>query len=425
MKSQFEQHIKQSLENFEAEYNPADWSDMQHKLSNAKIGKHASTGKVWMVAASVVLLAGLIYYFNTATTRSSSTENATTENKSAPSQSMNPGRVAVSDKKLVQNAVHTPIAIQEEKSADDAGVNKSAIGNNSTENDPLASKNTVPPVPHNPDENKTNVQDQPQKIEAANNALPAQPVSLKATFHTDINKICAGSPVQFKTDNTDFAGKYEWYFGDGESSAEQSPKHIYTEAGTYTVKLRLTSVSDRKSDEKKSTVTVFPVPSIQVNYTASEDNNLLINFETDADKVTEWKWDFGDTHTSLEQNPSHAYSKKGTYKAVCTAKSSMGCATSVAKEVVVKSSVSLFAPNSFSPDGNGTNDTWIPVVVGDKSFSVTVFDKFNKVVYSTTDKNNPWDGHNAKVGDTFIWKAMVKDKNGDESYYQGLITIAE
>ena len=44
MNNPFEQHIKQSLENYEAKYNPADWSDLQNKLSKAKAGK-SSIGK--------------------------------------------------------------------------------------------------------------------------------------------------------------------------------------------------------------------------------------------------------------------------------------------------------------------------------------------------------------------------------------------
>ena len=36
---------------------------------------------------------------------------------------------------------------------------------------------------------------------------------------------------------------YAWDFGDGASSAEQSPSHVYAETGAYTVTLRVTDTA--------------------------------------------------------------------------------------------------------------------------------------------------------------------------------------
>jgi gliding motility-associated-like protein len=162
-----------------------------------------------------------------------------------------------------------------------------------------------------------------------------------------------------------------------------------------------------------------------MNYSASEDNNLLINFEAYADKVTDWKWDFGDRQTASSQNPAHTYGKKGNYKVSVTAKNSVGCSTVVVKEVNLK--LDLLAPTAFTPDGDGINDTWMPVALlnGDYVFTLTVADKAGNEFFKTSDKNRAWDGQKAKTGDTFIWRAVVKERNGEESNHQGLITISE
>ena len=85
------------------------------------------------------------------------------------------------------------------------------------------------------------------------------------------------------------------------------------------------------------------------------------------------------------------------------------------------------APEIFSPNGDGKNDTWMPVAFlnGDYIFTLTVSDKSGNVVFKSSDKDNVWDGNNAKPGDTFRWTAVVKEKNGDEITCQGLITIAK
>ncbi len=45
--------------------------------------------------------------------------------------------------------------------------------------------------------------------------------------------------------------------------------------------------------------------------------------------ITSWLWDFGDTQTSVLQNPSHLYARAGDYKVTLTITSSSGC-TSIA-----------------------------------------------------------------------------------------------
>ncbi|MCH8986671.1 PKD domain-containing protein, partial [Patescibacteria group bacterium] len=42
---------------------------------------------------------------------------------------------------------------------------------------------------------------------------------------------------------------YLWEFGDGETSTEANPAHIYKQAGTYTVRLTITSTDGKTYTE--------------------------------------------------------------------------------------------------------------------------------------------------------------------------------
>jgi len=419
MKNQFEQHIKQSLEGFEAEYNPADWSDMANRLSQAKATKYSGLGKGLMIAASVIATAGIIYYFNApeAVNTITPVNSATKEHIIIMASDVNENPVDQAESKEKEQVIHDQAAVSNNTSEKE----KTSDSKATQENKEILTVNAETQAVNNNIENKAPVQEPEQAVSGivAPNAL-----ALSAAFHTDVTRICEGTPVQFVAEKNDALYTYKWTFGDGETSAEQSPKHIFSEAGIYAVKLRIVS-KDKKQAEQKNSITVVAAPSVQMNFTSSEDNNLLLNFEADGDKVVDWKWDFGDKQTSSVQSPAHTYRKNGNYKVAVVAKNSTGCSTVVVREVNLKPD--LFAPTGFTPDGDGRNDTWMPVALlnGDYKFTITVTDNAGKVVFKTSDRNNTWDGANAKPGDTFIWHAIVKDKTGDEISYKGLITISE
>jgi gliding motility-associated-like protein len=415
----FEQHIKQSLNSFEAEYNPADWTDMQNRISKANAGKSANIGKGLLIAASVLATAGAIYYFST-----SDTENNIISAEHVSKQPM----VVANEKSVQPEENYTSQALnstKKEQPAASVDAKKTSVQNN-----PVSSEKNDQPAVINTTENKINSQDQPKKEPVSEQPIQPASAAFSANFRPDMNKVCEGTAVHFIADNNDATVTYKWYFGDGTSSSEKNPAHTFAQAGVFNVKLHVTS-KDKKQAEQKNTITVADVPSVRVDYTISDDNNMLVNFEAEGDKVTDWKWNFGDNKSSSVQNPAHTYSKKGNYPAELTAKNSTGCVTVVKKDVNLKNELNLLAPNGFSPDGDGINDTWMPAALlnGDYIFTLTILDKSGKVVFRTSDKNNVWDGQGAKAGDTYKWIVVVKEKNGEivfcKDQGQGLITIAE
>jgi gliding motility-associated-like protein len=250
--------------------------------------------------------------------------------------------------------------------------------------------------------------------------------SLDATFRFNQTPACVGTAVQFIHENPAVPCTYRWDFGDGKTSSEKSPDHEYKKPGTYTVKLKVTGIKDKITDEKQQTIVVNPKPLVEIDFTPSEYNPSEINFEAKGNNISEYLWDFNDKETSFEKNPVHSYAKTGNYKVTLTVKNSFGCSSTEARLVTIESLFPL-APNSFSPNGDGKNDTWMPAsfLHGDYNFTLTIFDRNGKEVFSTSDKNDAWNGANAKTGDVFIWKAIVKHKNGKTGNYNGTITIIE
>ena len=93
----------------------------------------------------------------------------------------------------------------------------------------------------------------------------------------------AASRFTFSVQATGFdAGSltYRWEFGDGETSNEPAPAHVYTVAGTFTV---VVTVSDaRQSIRSETTVTVYSVTGTWV----SPDARVTMQLTQSGDRVT-------------------------------------------------------------------------------------------------------------------------------------------
>ncbi|PVX23189.1 MAG: hypothetical protein CW691_11345, partial [Candidatus Bathyarchaeum sp.] len=109
---------------------------------------------------------------------------------------------------------------------------------------------------------------------------------------------------------------YFWTFGDGQTSVEQNPTHIYDQNGTYSVTLTVTD-NESATDDVNTSADVDDVDPV-ANFSASITSGsqpLTIEFtdtSTSYDGIISWQWDFGDGETSIEQNPTHEYDS-GTY----------------------------------------------------------------------------------------------------------------
>jgi gliding motility-associated-like protein len=67
----------------------------------------------------------------------------------------------------------------------------------------------------------------------------------------------------------------------------------------------------------------------------------------------------------------------------------------------------IYFPNGFTPDNNGHNDVWRPVVLGDADYyRLTIYNRFGEKVFETSDPLQGWDGRfrgTAQPGGGFVW----------------------
>ena len=156
-----------------------------------------------------------------------------------------------------------------------------------------------------------------------------------ANFTSSPNK-CKGTAVNFTSVSTFPGGSiasWAWSFGDNLTSTLQNPTHTYSTAGTFTVKLIVTSNTGSKGTISK-TIVVNNKPIVQFegdNLSGCSPLNVNFTDLSTTDTGSTYYWDFGDYIISADQSPSHTFLSSRSYsiKQVVTAPG--GCKDSLIK----------------------------------------------------------------------------------------------
>jgi len=74
-------------------------------------------------------------------------------------------------------------------------------------------------------------------------------------------------------------------------------------------------------------------------------------------------------------------------------------------------------PSAFTPNGDGVNDYFGPVLRGchDEGFGLTVFNRSNETIFVTTNMSNAWDGTSNGIKSaegTYRYQVLARDTTG-------------
>jgi gliding motility-associated-like protein len=248
----------------------------------------------------------------------------------------------------------------------------------------------------------------------------------KARF-SSVDSLCLGTPVRFN-DNSDGAGSairsWHWSFDNGDSSRVQNPVYAFRTQGLYNVKLFLYTSEGCISDTATRQVAVwdYPVISAGPDIFVLEDGVKRIQDATAKGIGLTFLWRpplyLSDT-TVL--NPVINQPKDDiTYRLTVTGRGNC----SVSDEVFVKVLRFPKPPNTFTPNGDGVNDTWVIQNLSDyPGCIVEVYNTAGSLVFRSIGYTTPWDGtwkgQKLPVG-TYYY--VIDPKNG-RSKQAGYVTI--
>lgn len=261
---------------------------------------------------------------------------------------------------------------------------------------------------------------------------------------SDTNVVCVPNSIHFVSNSlTGYAPDpihtWLWNFGDGTTSQLPNPLHLYTQPGTYSVTLSVTTGNGCTNNNASTPMIVnaYPTPVAAFGINSGTLNlpyDLLVCTNQSTGAVN-YHWNFGDGNTSTSVNPQYMYNSIGNFNIQLIAMNQFGCADTAYNEVTTNTDVVF--PNVFTPDPEGpsggsytigslTNDVFFPYTSGVTDFKMQIFDRWGELIFESTDINIGWDGYyRGKIcqQDVYIWKASIKLNNGKIFNKSGDVTL--
>ncbi len=241
------------------------------------------------------------------------------------------------------------------------------------------------------------------------------------------------TPYTAVFNNTTLGGQqFEWDFGDGSTSTDPSPSHLYNNAGTYTIHLTAKdNLTCNPTDSISLTITVVDGPIASFNFSpANADANTPFQFTNLSTNAVRYKWDFGDGDTVVTTDVltpvSHLFNSSNTFKVCLIAYNANGC-TDTSCQMITAIVVPLAdVPNAFSPNGDGTNDVVSVKAYGVAKMNWNIYNRWGKLVFSSFNIKNGWDGRYEGVlqpQDVYAYKISITFTDNTVFEKKGDITL--
>ncbi len=328
---------------------------------------------------------------------------------------------------------------------------------------------------------------------------------LTALFEPDDDSVCLGQLITFNSNSVGTITNYEWDFGDGATATGQIVQHTYTQVGTYTTRLKITSDLGC-TDSTTHNILVQEAADVWATVT---DSNFCVNQPIrlrgyiDGSGVDSSYWNMGDGRIVRgEMDPTHTFDKPGNYlvtfnvyfdlcpdtiikfpiivnaypnvnlgadTALCPGEPALflsdqnnhgplvqyrwstGSTDQIIKvnqpayywlqvtdenqcvntdTMWVRKACYLDIPNSFTPNGDGLNDYFLPrdlLSYRLSKFEMSIFNRWGQKVFETKSVNGRgWDGKlngTDQVMGSYIYIIEAGFSNGTEQSFKGNVTL--
>lgn len=253
-----------------------------------------------------------------------------------------------------------------------------------------------------------------------------------ADFTATPREGCAPFEVSFSNLSTTQStnASFSWDFGDG-STRSSGPNHVYNEAGLYTVSLTVQNLNGCIGSDtavREEYINVFPIPSpgfsVDPLIISAFDPQLTITDLSQGGNACLYSFD---NRVFEDCNFTHMLENVHPQTITQRVSNRFGC-TAETEYTFRVADHTIYVPNAFTPNGDGINEVFEPVITGAASYDMVIIDRWGGEVFTGEDLKRGWDG-GSRGGEHFVQAGLyqylitVTDFSGWNFQYTGTVTL--
>ena len=267
--------------------------------------------------------------------------------------------------------------------------------------------------------------------------ITEQPIQIlpRPNFSVDTSQACEQGEFTFTNLTPGEYTSVTWSFGDGSVSYEPTiANHTYSNSGCFDVTLSITSLDGCVSNYTQENV-VCVIPNPIANFVTEEPiqyfNDNSFAFENLSQNAITYSWDFGDGTSSNSISPFHSYDMPtGFYPVTLIAYNEFGCSDTARLSVQLTEELLIYVPNTFTPNFDGTNNVFLPIIdsgIDIYTYRLLIFNRWGEVLFESRNKEVGWDGiyrGELMQDGVYIWKITFNSPDNEEEFeYVGHVTL--
>jgi hypothetical protein len=213
--------------------------------------------------------------------------------------------------------------------------------------------------------------------------------------------------------------------GNGQSISGCSNSFTFNQGGCYDITLKADENGCSNSLTLQNYICIESLPnaSFMVTPSAFSVENQTISFNNTSTGGTNYLWNFGDSSYSNVFNPDHLFvNTLQGYLVTLTVTSDLGCTDVAQIYIGYNEGENIYIPNTFTPDGDGFNQTFQPIFTSGYdpfNFAMFIYNRWGELIFETHDVNIGWDGSYGMDGKDvhqgiYTYKIIYKNPKIDE-----------
>ena len=193
----------------------------------------------------------------------------------------------------------------------------------------------------------------------------------------------------------------------------------FDSAGCYDVQLSITdSQGCSQIVSYPGQICAVENPVSSFNYSPQNINEIepLVDFTNLSLNASQYEWSIDNGFFNSE-DVSYSFLASGLYTVCLIAENDIGCVDTSCQVIEIESSMGIYIPNAFTPDGDGTNDLFGPSIYGfdPEDYEFMIFNRWGQMIFYSQIYGVMWDG-TAKFAeanelvqqDVYVWKLIFR-----------------